>query len=336
MKSILKSISAVAAMLLFTTNVSAQERAASTQQMMTPTDLADAKAGECYAQVYSPATYENTTRRVLKSEASFRLEAVPAQYETVTEKVLVKEAAEKLEVIPAVYENVNERIITQEASTRIEPVPAKYETVSEKIEIKPARQVWKSTSGMIYGTAVKDDDGKLVTRPSASGDVLCLVDEPAEYKTVSKKVLKSEATTREVQVPAEYKTITKRVVKSPASTRKVAIPAEYDTVTKRVLKTPASTRRVEIPAEYETVTERVLSSEATMAWVPVLCEVNVTPSKVRQIQTALRSTGHYTGSVDGVFGQGTSAAIASFQRDKKLSQGYGLTVETLTALNVSN
>ena len=147
-------------------------------------------------------------------------------------------------------------------------------------------------------------------------------------------MLKSEATTREVTIPAEYKTIKKTVLKAPATTRKVTIPAEYDTITKRVLKTPATTRKVEIPAEYETVTETKLASEASMDWVPVLCEVNVTASKVRAIQTALKKAGHYSGPIDGIFGDGTGRAIASFQRAKNLSQGYGLTLQTLDVLEV--
>ncbi|NND72339.1 MAG: peptidoglycan-binding protein [Rhodothermales bacterium] len=312
----------------------ATSSSAQDQQMNTPTDLANANAGECYAQVYSPAKYETTTRRVLKSDASFRIETVPAVYENATERIMTKESSERLEVVPAVYGTVEERVMVKEAGTRLESVPAVYETVRERVQVTAARKVWKSSNGKIYGTAVTDDQGKLVTRPSATGEVLCLVEEPAEFKTVTKKMLKQEATTREVAIPAEYKTIKKTVLKTPPTTQKVTIPAEYDTITKRVLKTPATTRRVEIPAEYETVTERVTVSEASVDWVPVLCEVNVTASKVRSIQSALKKSGHYGGPIDGVFGSGTGSAIASFQRQNNLSQGYGLTLETLEVLKV--
>ena len=117
------------------------------QQMNTPTDLADANPGECYAQVYTPAKYETTTRRVVKSEASYRLETVPAVYENVTERVMTKESSERLEVVPAVYETVEERVMVKEAGTRLESVPAVYETVTERVQVKAARKVWKSTSG---------------------------------------------------------------------------------------------------------------------------------------------------------------------------------------------
>ncbi len=328
MKRVSTSLMLFLGLLVFTAGT------ALAQEMMTPTDLANAKAGECYAQVYTPAKYTTQTKRVLKNEASFRIETIPAVYETVTERVVKREASERLEVVPAVYENVTERVMIKEASTRLETVPAVYETATERVMVKPARQVWKNSKGTIYGTAIKDAEGKLITRPNAAGEVLCLVEEPAEYKTITKRVLKNEATTREVTIPAEYKTITKRVMKTPPTTRKITIPAEYQTVTKRVLKSPATTRRIEIPATYETVTERVLENEASMEWVGVLCDVNVTSAKLREIQGALKRAGHYAGPIDGVFGSQTSTAVASFQRSKNLSQGYGLTLQTLDALNI--
>ncbi len=301
---------------------------------MTPTDLADAKAGECYAQVYAPPQYDTSTRRVLKKDAGTRIEVIPATYENVTERVLIKEASERLEVIPATYENVTERVLVKEASSRLETIPEVYETTTEQIMVKAAQKVWKSSKGRIYGTAITDAQGNPVTKMSTAGEVLCLVEEPAEYRTVSKRMLKTPASTREITIPAEYSTVTKRVMKTPPSTRKITIPAEYKTVTKRVMKTPPSTRTIEIPAEYETVTERKMVSEAKAQWVRVLCDVNVTSAKLREIQGALQKVGHYGGPIDGIYGTQTASAIASFQRTKGLAQGHGLTLQTLEALNV--
>ena len=42
---------------------------------------------------------------------------------------------------------------------------------------------------------------------NATGEIMCLVEEPAVYKTVRKKVIKTPATTRTVEIPAEYKTV---------------------------------------------------------------------------------------------------------------------------------
>ena len=60
----------------------------------------DAKPGECYARAFVSPTYGNETARVLKREASERVEIVPARYDWVEEKVLVKDASERLEVVP--------------------------------------------------------------------------------------------------------------------------------------------------------------------------------------------------------------------------------------------
>ncbi|MBK8443299.1 MAG: hypothetical protein IPL35_07760 [Sphingobacteriales bacterium] len=54
--------------------------------------------------------------------------------------------------------------------------------------------------------------------------VWCLKEVPAEYRTVTKQVLKQAATTTSLDVPAEYKTVTKTVVQSPAKTVEKKFP----------------------------------------------------------------------------------------------------------------
>ena len=66
-------------------------------------------------------------------------------------------------------------------------------------------------------------------------DIMCLVEIPAQYQTVAKRVLKTPASSREVTVPAKYATVTKQVVDQGASSRDVDVPAQYTTVTRRVL-----------------------------------------------------------------------------------------------------
>jgi hypothetical protein len=86
--------------------------------------------------------------------------------------------------------------------------------------------------------------------PSA-GDILCLVEVPAEYSTVTRQVIDTAATTREVEVPAEYSAVKKTVLKTPATTREVEVPTEYRTVTIKKVVTPAREVKTEIPAEYD-------------------------------------------------------------------------------------
>jgi len=280
-----------------------------------------AKPGDCYARVFLPATFRTEAREMLKREASSRIEIVPARHEWAEEQVLVREASEELEVVPARYEWREDQVLVKPAMTRVVEVPAEYEWVEEQVLDQPAHTVWKKGRGPIERV------------DNTTGEILCLVEMPATYKTVRKRVLRSPATTREIAVPAEYETVRKRVMVSPATTRKIQIPAEYKTVRVRKLVEPETTRTIEIPAEYQTVTRTVKISEGQMAWRPILCETNVTPDLVMEIQQALAGAGHDPGPIDGRLGRQTVAAVGSFQRSKGLPSG-NLTIATLDALGV--
>lgn len=62
----------------------------------------------------------------------------------------------------------------------------------------------------------------------------------------------------------------------------------------------------------------------------------VAPEMVRQVQSKLRDSGYYKqGSVDGVWGSGTEAAVRSYQHDHSLTANGQLDVPTLQALNLA-
>lgn len=283
--------------------------------------LPPAEPGQCYARVFVPPTYETQTEEVLKSAATERIELLPATYETVEEQVLVEAASERIEVIPAVYGWVEEQVLVKAASSRLEEVPAQYEWQEERILVKPAHTVWKKGEGPIQ----KLDE--------ATGEIMCLVEVPAEYKTVRKRVQVAPPTTREIEIPAEYKTVKRQVVTTPATTRTVEIPARYKTVKVRKVVAPASERRIPIAAEYQTVSKRVQVTEGEMAWRQILCKTNTTPDIVRNMQRALDSAGHDPGPIDGIVGRETLAALRGYQQEKGLAEG-GVTLATLKSLGV--
>ena len=280
-----------------------------------------AKAGECYARVFIPATYKTETEQILKREASERLVTIPAKHEWVEEQVMVRAASERIEVVPATYEWVQERVLVKEASTRLESVPPVYKAVSEQVLVKPAHTVWKKGTGPLQRV------------DHATGEIMCLVEVPAVYKTVTKRVMKTPATSRSVQIPAEYRSVRKRVVKTPATTRTVQLPAQFKTVRVRKLVAPPQTKRIVIPAQYQTVSRRMKVTDESMAWRPVLCQTNINPDVVTSIQQALHRAGHDPGPIDGIIGKQTRTAIAAFQQAKGLARG-GLTFDTLKALGV--
>lgn len=292
---------------------------ASSTDMLPPS----AKAGECYARVFVPPVY--TTRQIekLKRGQSERVEVVPATYEMTTKQVAVKEASSRLEIVPATYETVQDQVLVNEASFRLEEVPATFEWQEEQVLVRPAETKWKKGRGPIE----KVDD--------ATGEIMCLVDVPAKYETVRKRVLSTPATTTRIEIPEEYRTVERRVQKTPASTREIVIPAEFKTVKVRTLVQPAAEKRIAIPAEYQKVTQRELVTEGAMAWRPVLCETNASRATITSIQRALATAGHNPGPIDGIIGVETLGAVKSFQKEKDLPTGGGVSYATIDALGVT-
>ena len=281
----------------------------------------DAVPGRCYARVFIPPTYRTIGETVLARDSLVDYEVIPASYDWVEERVLVREASERLEVVPAVYRWTEEQVLVKPAETRIEEIPAVYDWVEERVVDQPAHMVWKKGRGAIERV------------DEATGEIMCLVEVPATYKTVRKQILRTPAQTRELSVPAEYESVRRRVVTTPATTRTITLPAEYSTVRTRRLIEPARTRRVVTPPLYQTVTRSELEKDGYMEWRTILCETNVTPRVISELQRALRQAGHNPGPIDGVLGRQTMVAMSAYQRAQGLASGQ-LTMETLERLGV--
>ena len=292
---------------------------ATAEEMLLPPQ---AEPGQCFARIFIPPTYQTVTEKVLKRAASERMAVIPAKYETTTEQVLTKEASERLEVVPATYAWEEEKVMVEPAKTHLVQVPAVYETVSEKMLVKPAHTVWKKGTGPIQRIN------------EATGEIMCLVDVPAEYRTVSKVVMKTPPTTRTEETPAISKTIKKQVMVTPPTTKVVKIPAEYRTVEVTKLVEPAREVRVPIPEEYQTVTKQERVTDGKMQWREILCKTNMTTTKISEIQGALQQAGYDPGPIDGVVGPLTMRAVNNFQKEKNLVVSEYLTINTVKALGV--
>lgn len=292
-----------------------------------------ANAGECFARVLIPETTEVLTEQVVDKEASFELRVIPAQYETVTEQRLVKEAATLYRTVPAVYETVTETIVVEPEREEKVVVPANYETYTEQVLVRDAYTTWKPGAGL-YGR-VTNENGVIPngTDAVATGELLCMVQVPAQYDTVTRTRLVSAETTDVRVIPAVTRSVTKQVVVTPAQVIEETVPAVYDTVTVQKLVTAATEERIEIPATYKTVEKRVITGGGGLEWREVLCDTNTTSSKIREIQTALTAAG-FNAPADGQFGPATLTAMEAYQRSNGLPVGY-LTVSTAERLGVS-
>ena len=90
---------------------------------------------------------------------------------------------------------------------------------------------------------------------------------------------------------------------------------------------------IPIPARYETVAKKEKVEDARWVWRRTVCDVEITPAKVLQIQRALRKAKYKPGKIDGIYGSDTRRAVEAFQRDHELATG-SLTIETLRELGV--
>ena len=116
----------------------------------------------------------------------------PGQY---NESLALVNSGVEYVTIPPVFETYAEPIVVQEASTELVTIPATYETVQETVVVQPA---------------YSNPDGSTV---------------PAVTKQVSRRVVRTPASTQERVIPAVTKMETRRRIKTPASTVERVIPA---------------------------------------------------------------------------------------------------------------
>ncbi len=291
----------------------------------------NAAPGDCYARATVPAQYDTVMERVVKKPASARVDVVAAEMQQVQERVMVRPATKRIEVVPATFDEVEERVMVRPATTKLEVVPAKTRTVSERVAVRPASSVWKRSSELSPAERAQQ---KL--DPNA-GDILCLVEVPAEFRTVTREVIDAPASTRQVEVPAEYATVKKTVIKTPATTREVDVPAEFKTVTVHKVVTPAREVKVDVPAVYEEVPKQVLRTPATAEWRAVLCDTNASPQTLAALQQSLRRAGFDPGRADGRVDTKTLNAVRAFQQSKGLpvDNDRYINMATVKALGVA-
>ena len=253
-------------------------------------------------------------------------------YETVTEQVLVKEETITYRTIPAVYETVTEQVIVEPERTETVVVPAQFETYTEQVLVRPAYSTWKPGAGL-FGRGAAGTGTAAVNGEQATGELLCRVEVPAQYDTVTRTRIATPETTDTRIIPAVYETVSREVVATPPQVIEEVVPAVYETVTKQVLVTPNSEQVNVIPATYKTVEKRVVTGGGGLEWREVLCDTNTTSAKIREVQSALSTAGYNVPS-DGEFGPATLQAMEAYQRANGLPVGY-LTVSTVESLGVS-
>lgn len=311
-----------------------------------------------------PAEYETVSERVVLEEERVVRRVIPAQYETVTEQVMIAPERVETRIIPAQYRTVTETITIEEA--HIEPVviPAEYETYTEQVLVREAYTTWQPSQPLFAAADTDAPNASAYARQNFSasdlrelptGEILCRVEVPAEYETVTRTrlltperivyrtanggtsdtpvtlpgrtstVTRQELVTPEQVVedviPAQYETVTRTVLVEPERVVEDIIPARFETMSAERIVTPAREETRVIPAVTETVTRTVFNGESGLDWREVLCEINTTPEAIRQIQIGLRDAGYNPGPIDGIFDMLTYDAMVAYQEANGLPTG---------------
>lgn len=289
---------------------------------------ADAEPGSCYARVLIPETYEIQTEQVLDQPEHTEARVIPATFETVVERVLVKEQALTYRVVPPVYEIETEQLLVVPEQTKTVVVPAEYETFTEQVLVRPSYITWKPGTGL-FGRQQSGEDNITLT----TGEVLCRVEVPAQYETVTRTRLKSPERVETGVIPARFRTVERQVLREPARVIEEIVPAEYEEIEVQRLVTPEQQETIVVPATYKTIEKKTVTGGGTVEWREVLCDSNATKAKIVEVQRALASKG-YKVQADGVFGPATLDAMEDWQEKNGLPVGY-LTISTVESLGVS-
>lgn len=226
-----------------------------------------AEAGKCYQKVLIPARYDHYDEHfeAVPARTMYR-KIIPAVYSEEMRQVRVREEQTENVTIPATYKTVTETVVVRPSYTRTETVPAVYETVTERVLVREAHNEWRR------GVPAPDSPttpGRTMVTPT--GEVFCLVTVPAEYRTTTRQVLKTPASTVQVEVPAETKNISRTVVDQEARVVTRVIPAEYRSVKTPVMVTPESFETYETVPVYVTTVKHSLVRAARSEWQEVGC-----------------------------------------------------------------
>jgi len=90
-------------------------------------------------------------------------------------------------------------------------------------------------------TAQKTSDGSFTLPNAKAGTCYGKVIIPEKYKTITEKVLATQADTKLTIIPATYKNVTEKVLDTAASTKIVTVPATYKTESRTITVSPAYT-----------------------------------------------------------------------------------------------
>lgn len=314
--------------------------------------------GECWARVKVPAQYSHASQTVMVEEGYSTVEVMQPRLETRRETYVSKEASVRYEVKQPTYKTVSQQIMTRPAYDKLSVSPPQFSTVQERMQISQPQLVWKkgnpaqlrSQGYIIHSTANGGQGGggfyseqsyqSGATHCGSNCEIWCLVEEPGESVSFSRKVMTQPGQVRRHKVPAQFRTITQQVVADPGGVREVHVPAQHATIEVHDVVHPGGERVVSHPAKYGDVSKRVMTTPERYEWRRVVCKPGTagyqgsssyTGSSSHQGSSSTYSSGT-THSSTGSYGSGGMYSGSTYGSGYTSGHTYGGSVHSSSSI----
>ena len=280
----------------------------------------------CSTPVLLPALFRDSTETVTTYEASPTYTTTPAQMDYGTQRIKVADGYTEYTVIPAKTQEITEEIEVERERVEIESIPATYRTATKRIKVKEATQHWNPTCTAINVSTEMQRD--LAQIPSH-----CLTTRPAEYRDIQTQVIDIPPRTIKKIIPAKKQSITRKIVLEPAKVIATPVPPVYETIKLIRVAKSASVTTTSNAARTEAIPTQQTTRPERFTTMPALCEAQLNPLDIQQVQHKLQQHGYYQGAIDGIFAQQTRHALWRYQENYQLATG-AITAETLQKLGL--
>ena len=241
----------------------------------TVTEQVQTAPASSYSEII-PAKFETREEQIMVKPETKALECAPCKFKTETFQQLIQPERVVSEIIPAKYEWAEETVLVKAPSDELIAIPASYKTVSEQIMVAPGRKYWKKTNEGHSGHGemgvcftMCEEPPRFVTVNKTVIDKDAYTEKrhcDAVYKTVKVTKKVSDEQIVKKTIPAEYATLQRQVIDTNAVAMDRVIPAVFETVQKQVLVQPEQLVKNEIPAKFETISRQVLDQPERLVW----------------------------------------------------------------------
>ena len=230
-----------------------------------PDDLPpNALPGHCYQHVLLPAVTESYREQIVDTPEHTATRTIPAVYGEVEKRVVVREGRVEHVLIPPTYRMVTETEVVRPETVRTEVIPAEYEVFNERVLVREAHTEWRRGEP----GPVSDPD---MPRWPSDRDILCLIEVPAEYRVMTRHVLRSPERVIHTTLPAEVRTRTREVIDQPAHDETRVIEPVYSMVKERVVVQPERVETYIAPATVRSVIKTRVVTPEHYEWREYAC-----------------------------------------------------------------